>query len=440
MLTLPQVVSDEAVLSRLRGTAKSVPRLLSQADLDGTVLLQPRCGVGDHRAMRELLMFLEEYGAPDILSVTVDSFTRLLELGTAARLADEAPDALNGYPLIAHGARRATELVESVSVPLEVRHGSPDGRPLLAVALAAGITSFEGGGISYNLPYCKDVPLERSLEAWRQIDAACGSLASQGIDIDRELFGTLTAVLVPPSLSLAVSLLEASMAAAEGVTCLSIAYPQQGAVLQDVAALRTIRVLSAKYLPASVRVYPVLHEYMGPFPPDACRADELILYGALTARLGQATKLVTKSNQEALGVPTAQANADGVRTARLGASDLLSFVTVDEDEIAEESSWIEREVAELVEPLLGAASLQGAVKRAFDRGALDVPFSASRHARREVVPARDLSGSVRYLDPGRLPLSQAVRDRHRRLLEDSRMSNEMDRILADVNFFSSCPR
>ncbi|OPH14008.1 methylaspartate mutase, partial [Azospirillum brasilense] len=125
-----------------------------------------------------------------------------------------------------------------------------------------------GGGISYNLPYSKDVPLRRSLAAWREVDAACGELAELGLVVDRELFGTLTAVLMPPSVSLAVSVLEAVAAAREGVRCISVAYPQGGHAEQDVAALRAIPLLAARHLPAGVEVHPVLHEFMGVYPRE----------------------------------------------------------------------------------------------------------------------------------------------------------------------------
>ncbi|MFF1555651.1 hypothetical protein ACFVX3_32000 [Rhodococcus erythropolis] len=41
-----------------------------------------------------------------------------------------------------------------------MRHGSPDARRLFDVTSASGITSFEGGGTSYNLPYSKDAALQ----------------------------------------------------------------------------------------------------------------------------------------------------------------------------------------------------------------------------------------------------------------------------------------
>ena len=198
--------------------------------------------------MLALLQALEAGASPDILTITVDSHTRLKRFDNALRSLTLNPGDLNGYPLVTHGWQRGRELNEAVRVPLEIRHGSPDARILFEYAVASGITSFEGGGISYNLPYSKNVPLAESLQCWREVDALTGELARHGLFVDRELFGTLTAVLVPPSISLAISVLEAVAAAREGVRCISISYPQGGNLAQDVAALRAIPLLARRYL------------------------------------------------------------------------------------------------------------------------------------------------------------------------------------------------
>ncbi|WBB78039.1 methylaspartate mutase [Micromonospora sp. WMMD882] len=407
----------------------------------GRPVVQPRCGVGSHPGMIDLLRRLAPAG-PGLLTVTIDSFTRLRQFDRAARVLRENPGDLNGYPLVAHGWQRGRELVAAVDVPLEIRHGSPDPRDLFAVSLAAGFTSFEGGGIGYNVPYCKDVPLTTSMESWRQVDALCGRLAEAGVIVDRELFGTLTAVLVPPSISLAATLLEARAAVAEGVRCLSVAYPQGGEVHQDVAALRSIRELAARYLPAGVEVYPVLHEFMGVFPRERRTADALIVYGGLVARLGGADKVINKTNQEAYGIPDAAANALGIHTALVGGSPMFDFVQVDEDRVREEMHWIQREVAELVDPVLDGPDLTTAVQEAFHAGRLDVPFSASVHARSEIVPGRDAVGAIRYRDVGNLPFSTEVRQRNTRLLDrgtdDPRRFIET--VSADIDYFLSYDR
>ncbi|MCL6297912.1 methylaspartate mutase [Streptomyces kronopolitis] len=429
----------EAVrFARTRGTP-TVRDVLARSAKDAVVAIQPRCGVGGHPEMRQLLRALESGARPDVLTLTIDSHTRLNRFAHAARLAATDPGALNGYPLVAHGWQRGRELVEAVSAPVEIRHGSPDARRLFRVAVAAGATSFEGGGISYNLPYCKDVPLAHSLACWREVDALTGDLRRAGLTLDRELFGTLTGVLTPPSISLAIGVIEAALAAAEGVGCLSVSYPQGGNLAQDVAALRAIPLLARRYLPADVEVYPVLHEFMGVFPGRRAHAEQLIFYGALTARLGGAAKLVTKTYQEALGVPDARANIDGMRLAAVANSPLLDFVTVDAEQVEEELHWLLAEVDDLVAPVLGAADPARAVTAAFADGTLDIPFSASRYARGDVLPCRDASGAIRYAVAGALSLSPAAVARHRRALGladgPHSMRTLVDRVTRDINHF-----
>lgn len=382
----------------------------------GRVAIQPRCGVGGHEEMKALLAALEAEAAPDILTLTIDSHTRLKRFSEALRTLNLRPADLNGYPLVAHGWRRGREINELVAAPLEIRHGSPDARILFDVSVASGITSFEGGGISYNLPYSKAVPLAESLAAWQDVDRRCGELATHGVVIDRELFGTLTAVLVPPSISLAVSVLEAVLAARAGVRCISVAYPQGGHLAQDVAALRSIPVLAERYLPADVTVHAVLHEFMGVFPRERGNAEDLIFYGALVARLGGASKLITKTHQEAYGIPDTTANVEGLRLADRANSLLLDFITVDRNQVAQEQEWILAEVGDLVEPLLERADLTDAIVEAFSEGRLDIPFSASRHANSDLIPRRDGTGAIRYWSTGALPFSKDHLRRNEELL------------------------
>ncbi|MFF9086517.1 methylaspartate mutase [Streptomyces sp. NPDC014991] len=435
---LPTVAESAAYITALgKPTAAEV---LQRCRAAGRVAIQPRCGVGGHAEMTQLLRTLEAEAHPDILTLTIDSHTRLKRFEEALRSLNLHPDDLNGYPLVAHGWRRGRELNESVAAPLEIRHGSPDARRLFDVSVASGITSFEGGGISYNLPYSKAVPLTESLGAWQDVDRRCGELADLGVIVDRELFGTLTAVLVPPSISLAVSVVEAVLAARAGVRCISVAYPQGGHLAQDIAALRCIPVLAERYLPAGVDVHAVLHEFMGVFPRQRDNAEDLILYGALVARLGGASKLITKTYQEAYGIPDTRANVEGLRLADRANSPLLDFLRVDEARVAEEMEWILTEVGDLVDPLVERADLIEAAAEAFERGALDIPFSASRYARSDVIPRRDAEGAIRYLSAGSLPFSAAGRRRNEELLAarpgtEAALGSLMAGLTGDINYF-----
>ncbi|MCX4692540.1 methylaspartate mutase [Streptomyces sp. NBC_01408] len=419
----------------------TVAELLSEAERVGLPLVQPRCGVGGHAAMRDLLTGLENHAAPDILTTTIDSHTRLLQFDSVRRALDVDPSRLNGYPLVTHGWERGRDLNEAVRAPIQVRHGSPDGRRLFETAIASGFTSYEGGGIGYNVPYSKNVEIVESLRTWQQVDRLAGEVTAAGLPIDRELFGTLTAVLMPPSICIATTLLEAVLAAAEGVRCISISYPQGGHLWQDLAALRSIHRLAARYLdtspgPSGVRVHTVLHQFMGVFPQERRQAAQLIMYGGLTAALGGVAKVVTKSPAEAKGIPTEAENSEGIRLTRLGMSRAADF-PVDEEAVAAEMGRIEREVQELVDPILEQTDLVRAIGAAFDQGRLDVPFAASRFVRSAVVPCRDPGGAIRFAEMGDLSFGAATRRSNDECLQHwSGVGSSLDSLVRDINFMA----
>ena len=262
-------------------------------------LLQPRAGVPTLEAQIDLLRYLEEQGGADLLPTTIDSYTRdneyeKAEEGLAASRNGDA-DELNGFPAVNHGVEDCRRLVRALDTPIEVRHGTPDARLLAMVTLAGGFQSFEGGPISYNIPYTKGHSLAETIEHWQFVDRLCGAYAGRGVVINREPFGPLTGTLVPPSIAIAVMLVEGLLAATQGVRSLTLGYGQVGNVVQDVAALRALRSLGEEYLPDEVTVTTVFHEWMGGFPPDEARASGVIGLGGVTAAVAKPDKVITKS-------------------------------------------------------------------------------------------------------------------------------------------------
>jgi len=436
---LPSTSESVAYIKSLE--KKSVATLLSEADRDGRLLIQPRCGVCDFDGMKNLLQELETGARPDILSLTIDSYTRLCRFDDAERIMSQKDQKLNGFPLVNHGYEIGRTLNESCTAPIEIRHGTPDARLLFEVAIASGITSFEGGGICYNLPYCRDISIEETIRNWQQVDAYAGELYKSGIVVDRELFGTLTAVMIPPSMSLAMTLLEAILAANEGVKCLSIAYPQSGNLVQDVAALKAIRNIFPKYLPKDVRVYPVLHGFMGAFPKNRQDAEALITFGAMTAKLGGATKVINKTYQEAHGIPTGQANCEGILASKIAASPILANTSLlNSERVQEEIHWIETEVSEIVDPILQGPSLVRSIVDGFATGRLDISYSASKFAHSNITPLRDVTGAIRYFDAGNLPFSHKTISRHKKQLEGVTRTTDFDlfvKACEDISYFES---
>lgn len=111
-----------------------------------------------------------------------------------------------------------------------VRHGTPDARLLAEISMASGFTSYEGGGISYNIPYAKRVTLEKSIRDWQYCDRLMGLYEEHGIRINREPFGPLTGTLIPPFMSHAVAIIEGLLALEQGVKSITVGYGQVGSL------------------------------------------------------------------------------------------------------------------------------------------------------------------------------------------------------------------
>ncbi|AEF93493.1 methylaspartate mutase, E subunit [Desulfotomaculum nigrificans CO-1-SRB] len=396
---------------------------LEQAKQEGITLAQPRAGVALVHEHIELLRYLVDEGGADLLPTTIDSYTRQNRYNEAQAGIEESRTVgrsmLNGFPAVNHGLAACRQVVEAMSVPVQVRHGTPDARLLAEITLAGGFTAYEGGGISYNIPYAKDVPLERSIRDWQYVDRLVGYYEEQGISINREPFGPLTGTLVPPSISHSVAIVEALLAAEQGVRSITVGYGQCGNLIQDVAAIRSLEELAEEYLNRfgyqDVVLTTVFHQWMGGFPQDESKAFGVISWGAATAALAKATKVIVKTPHEAMGVPTKEANAAGIRATKQVLNMLKDQTMPETKELAAEVELIKAETRSILDRLLefGEGDVAVGAVRAFQAGIIDVPFAPSRYNAGKILPARDYRGAVRLLDFGNLPFSEEIKDVHR---------------------------
>lgn len=169
--------------------------------------------------------------------------------------------------------------------------------------MASGFTSYEGGGISYNIPYAKRVTLEKSIRDWQYCDRLMGMYEEHGIRINREPFGPLTGTLIPPFISHSIAIIEGLLALEQGVKSITVGYGQVGSLTQDVAAIQSLRELAHEYFQnygyTDYELSTVFHQWMGGFPEDESKAFAIISWGAAVAGMSGATKVITKSPHEA---------------------------------------------------------------------------------------------------------------------------------------------
>lgn len=424
-----EVDLDEAVAyQKSIPAAKRFQEKLNDAVKKGITLIQPRAGVPLIEEHIRLLQHLEKEGGADLLPTTIDAYTRLNRYEDAQHGIEESIASgkamLNGFPAVNHGVAGCRRVTSAVSAPVQVRHGTPDARLLSEICLAGGFTSFEGGGVSYNIPYAKNVPIEHTLLTWQYVDRLAGYYEERGISINREPFGPLTGTLVPPCVSNAVAIIEALVAAEQGARNLTVGYGQCGNLVQDVAAIHALREQTKEYMDRfgykDCNITTVLHQWMGGFPQDEARAFAVICWGSAAAALAKATKVIVKTPHEAMGVPTMEANAAGLRATSQLIHMLADQKMVEDSVLREEVEQIKREVRCIIEKTLelGDGDIAVGTVRAFQAGVIDIPFAPSRMNAGKIMPARDHYGAVRMLDCGNLPFTKEIKEFHRQKIAE----------------------
>ena len=105
---------------------------LVDAKRKGITLVQPRAGVPVVEEHIKLMQYLEKEGEADLLPSTIDSYTRQNRYAEAENGIAESirlgRAMMNGFPAVNHGVAKCRQVIESVKLPMQVRHGTPDAR------------------------------------------------------------------------------------------------------------------------------------------------------------------------------------------------------------------------------------------------------------------------------------------------------------------------
>ena len=376
------------------------------------MLVQPRGGFPTYEKQYALYEFFVNANV-DVLPLTIDSNTRLNDYTTARkmlRLSEESEtDMLNGYPLVNHGYRTTRKMITHFNHPVSLRHGTPDARLLIETAIASGIFEIEGGPITYLLPYSKNFPLDKAFLYWKYVERVCANYSLLNKPINRESFGPLTATLVPPAITIVIQLLEMLLSLEEGVKSFSVSFSQQGSMRQDIVTGAVIRKLAKHYAEeigcGDAAIHLVYHQWMGAFPMDKNSADQLINMSTVIASLVGADKIITKTREEASGIPTKEANAQTVANTQytLGIlNGLPSFVDAEEEEI------LTAEVQAIMEAVFNdpADTLWRKVFNSIKNGTIDVPFSPHIINHNAMITIRDAASNIRIIERGNVPIPE----------------------------------
>ncbi|WP_415395738.1 methylaspartate mutase [Sulfurimonas sp. CS5] len=374
------------------------------------MLVQPRGGFPTYKKQFALNEFFVEANV-DVLPLTIDSNTRLNDYATAKkmlRLSEENDiDMLNGYPLVNHGYRTTRKMITHFNKPVSLRHGTPDARLLIETAIASGIFEIEGGPITYLLPYSKNFPLDKAFLYWKYVERVCANYSKLNEPINRESFGPLTATLVPPAITIVIQLLEMLLSLEEGVKSFSVSFSQTGSMNQDIVMGAVIRKLS-KYYAESINcgdatINLVYHQWMGAFPTNKDFAEQLINMSTVIAAMVGANKIITKTREEASGIPTKEANAKTVANTQYTLGILNGLPNIVDEE---EEEILTLEVHAIMEAVFNdpADTLWRKVFNSIKSGIIDVPFSPHIINRNEMITIRDAKKNIRIIKRGNVPI------------------------------------
>jgi methylaspartate mutase epsilon subunit len=405
---------------------KQLAWVMRQAQAQGRCLTQPRGGFGTLEMQLELMRTLDKEGLADVVPTTTDSYTRNERFEQAQKGIDESHklgrSMLNGLPIVNYGVNACRRLIEAIDKPAIVLSGTAMPKLTSEIGLAAGYSGYLGSGVAYTVSYTKDVSIEDGIRSYQYLDRLAALYQEHGVELHRRQPGFLTGTNIPPSIAIVVCVLDVLLAAAQGVHNYGLELGQTLHLVQDAAALRMCCELCQEYLTrrgySEVFTPMISLHWMGAWPHDEAQCAALVSYGGTLAAVGGAVSVTTKSTHEAFGIPTPQANAEGLRMTRMAIYLARSIRLDGLPEFERECDLIRREVCPVVDKVLemGDGDVALGTVRACEAGVLDVPWSPNRFVKSRVLPARDADGYLRIFDAAALPIPKDVREFHEQRL------------------------
>lgn len=433
---------------------KVFPHALADAKRDKRIMIVPQIGHATPEEMVEQLRHVEKAGA-DSFFVQCDAYTRKLLLHNAEDGIRESYrtgiSALNGFPFINHGLVNSKKLIEAVDIPLYVNgDNDEDGRLLTEMAFAAGFTNSVICGLRDSITHEKDFPADRRIRNAQYICRLAAHYTERGVPIELTIGGSgIGCVGGTPGMGLAIGVLEAVSAAAQGAKHLSLVQDTQGNLVQDVASLRVHRQLAERYLRRfglnDVVVSMLVYPWTGAWPRNELAAGLLMGWFGAIGALGHADWVKTKSTKEAFGIPSAESNAASVGLTRY-AIDLMGAQAIPLGAgYEEECAMLEAEAVAIIDASLDLGGGDAAVGRlrALEAGVIDVPYPSYEFTRRLVLSGRDAHRAVRWVDTGNVPLPAEVVAYHRAKLATGQGQagdlSQVEKMLDDIMALARLP-
>jgi methylaspartate mutase epsilon subunit len=239
----------------------------------------------------------------------------------------------------------------------------------------------------------------------------------------------------PPAIVLAIQIIEMLLSLEEGVRSFSVSFSQSGSVVQDVVSANVLKRLARKYADTfgftDAAIHLVYHQWMGAFPRDKFFSDSLITTGTVIAAMVGADKIITKTRNEAYGIPTKEANALAVANVQYTLGILRGLPAISDER---EEEHLERMVDAIMQAVLNddADTLWRKVYNSIKKGYIEIPFSPHIINANEVITVRDPDGNIRIYDRGRLPIPDDCFEYERSKIELPEGKRVVEKIIEDI--------
>lgn len=424
---------------------KVYAKAMAKAKKEDRVLIEIGVGVADIDKQIAHMKALEEAGADSFL-IQADTYTRraMYEQAQAGRdgsLAD-GKSRLNGFPHVTYGTKACRRISDAINRPIRCV-GAADQMPQLSaeIGFASGFTCNSAYDLHSLAQHCKDYPLDKQIKNAQYLNWLAGYYTAHGAPIELNLYGGVHG-WSPPSTMAAMVVLHGILLAEQGGKHVSAGSGMMCNVIQDAARLRVDSELLQEYwkrygyndMVLSSMTWP----WMGDWPKDVYQNAGLTALSVVTAVLGGANWIYVKSTMEAGSVPNEQANIAGLNVAKQVIRTMGTQKLHDHKEFLVEKEMMKKEARAIIERTieLGDGDVAIGVVKAVEQGVIDVPFSPWIGFKGEVVPVRDSTGALRYLNTANLPFDKEIIEYNReKIAEREKRQNrkaDLEMIIADM--------
>ena len=245
-----QAIADGIAYHKAQPWWKYASLRNERAQAEGRIQIVPQVGHALVEQTVEHIARSEDLG-PDRWYVLTDTYTRKSEYQKAAEAVDRSRKAgssyLNGYPLVAHGIAGARAINECTRAAIGSDNNDEDARLPAEFALAGGWTWGTIKRIEELIQHSRDYHVDRNIHNQQYIDRLAAHYTENGIPILRRASANLPG-WDSLGFKVTVSLLEVLLSAAQGVKHIDLSLGIGMNLVQDAAAIQSLRSLAREFL------------------------------------------------------------------------------------------------------------------------------------------------------------------------------------------------